>query len=102
MSDPEPRIGSAISASNLYFSTAIHTGIVVLLAATDRSLLGGGRSLSASFRSIHAFRANSSAQPISRWNPVVIEGRRACQGRLDVRSRYLEFPDGRHVDLPLD
>jgi hypothetical protein len=32
----------------------------------------------------------------------VIEGRRARQGRLDVRSRYLEFPDGRHVDLPLD
>ena len=32
----------------------------------------------------------------------VIEARRARQGRLDVRSRYLEFPDGRHVDLPLD
>jgi hypothetical protein len=32
----------------------------------------------------------------------VIEGRRVRQGRLDVSSRYLEFPDGRHVDLPLD
>jgi len=32
----------------------------------------------------------------------VVEGRRARRGRLDVRSRYLEFPDGRHVDLPLD
>ena len=32
----------------------------------------------------------------------VIEARRARRGRLDVRSRYLEFPDGRHVDLPLD
>ena len=32
----------------------------------------------------------------------VIEGRGGGNGRLLVRSRYLEFPDGRHVDLPLD
>jgi len=32
----------------------------------------------------------------------VIEGRGGGQGRLRVQSRYLEFPDGRHVDLPVD
>jgi hypothetical protein len=32
----------------------------------------------------------------------VVEGRGGPQGRLRVRSRYLEFPDGRHVDLPVD
>jgi hypothetical protein len=32
----------------------------------------------------------------------VIEGRGGGNGRLLIRSRYLEFPDGRHVDLPLD
>ena len=85
----------------MYFSTAIHTGIVGLLAATDRSLLGG-RSLSASFRSIHAFRANRLPSRFPVGTRYVIEGRRARQGRLDVRSRYLEFPDGRHVYLPLD
>ena len=32
----------------------------------------------------------------------VIEGRGGGQGRLRVDSRYLEFPDGRHVDLPVN
>jgi len=32
----------------------------------------------------------------------VVEGRRGGHGLLQVQSRYLEFPDGRHVDLPLD
>jgi hypothetical protein len=32
----------------------------------------------------------------------VIEGRGGGEGRLRVHSRYLEFPDGRHVDLPAD
>ncbi|MFL6797161.1 MAG: hypothetical protein ACJ8F3_07095 [Xanthobacteraceae bacterium] len=29
----------------------------------------------------------------------VIEGRGTSKGRLRVEARYLEFPDGRHVDL---
>ena len=32
----------------------------------------------------------------------VIEGRSGGEGRLHIHSRYLEFPDGRHVELPLD
>jgi hypothetical protein len=32
----------------------------------------------------------------------VIEGRRGGQGGLRVHARYLEFPDGRHVDLPIE
>lgn len=31
----------------------------------------------------------------------VVEGSRALQGGLRVRSRYLEFPDGKHLDLPV-
>ena len=29
----------------------------------------------------------------------VLEGRRDGKGRLRILSRYVEFPDGRHVDL---
>ena len=32
----------------------------------------------------------------------VVEGRGGGEGRLHIHSRYLEFPDGRHVDLPVD
>jgi hypothetical protein len=32
----------------------------------------------------------------------VVEGRRGGEGRLHIQSRYLEFPDGRLVELPLD
>ena len=32
----------------------------------------------------------------------VVEGRSGPPGRLRIQSRYLEFPDGRHVDLPVD
>jgi hypothetical protein len=32
----------------------------------------------------------------------VIEGRGGAQGRLRIHLRYLEFPDGRHVELPVD
>jgi hypothetical protein len=32
----------------------------------------------------------------------VIEGRGGGQGRLRIHLRYLEFPDGRHVELPVD
>ena len=32
----------------------------------------------------------------------VVEGHGGPQGRLRVQSRYLEFPDGRHMDLPVD
>jgi hypothetical protein len=32
----------------------------------------------------------------------VIEGGGGPQERLRIWSRYLEFPDGRHLDLPLD
>jgi len=31
----------------------------------------------------------------------VVEGSRLLRGGLRVRSRYLEFPDGRHLDLPV-
>jgi hypothetical protein len=32
----------------------------------------------------------------------VVEGRGGGEGRFRVKSRYLEFPDGRQVALPLD
>ena len=32
----------------------------------------------------------------------VVEGRGGGQGRFRVKSRYLEYPDGRQVTLPLD
>jgi len=32
----------------------------------------------------------------------VVEGRGGSRGRLRIRSRYLEFPDGKHVDLPVE
>jgi hypothetical protein len=32
----------------------------------------------------------------------VVEGSGGPNGGLRIRSRYLEFPDGRHVDLPTD
>ena len=32
----------------------------------------------------------------------VVEGRGGDAGRLRIHLRYLEFPDGRHVDLPVD
>jgi len=31
----------------------------------------------------------------------VVEGRPARTGGLRIQSRYLEFPDGRHMDLPI-
>jgi hypothetical protein len=31
----------------------------------------------------------------------IIEGRGGGNGRLRIHLRYLEFPDGRHVDLPV-
>ena len=32
----------------------------------------------------------------------VLEGRGGGEGRLRIHLRYLEFPDGRHVELPVD
>ena len=32
----------------------------------------------------------------------VIEGRGGGEGRLRIHLRYLEFPDGRQVELPID
>jgi len=32
----------------------------------------------------------------------VVEGRGGGQGRFRIRLRYLEFPDGCHVELPID
>lgn len=32
----------------------------------------------------------------------VVEGHGGGQGRLRIRLRYLEFPDGRQVELPVD
>jgi hypothetical protein len=32
----------------------------------------------------------------------VIEGRGGAEGRLHIHSRYLEFPNGRHVDVPVE
>ena len=31
----------------------------------------------------------------------VVEGRGGPRGHLRIQLRYLEFPDGRHVDLPI-
>ncbi len=51
---------------------------------------------------------SSQANRLPRRFPVgtryVVEGRGGPQGqgRLRIQSRYLEFPDGRHVDLPVD
>ena len=48
----------------------------------------------------------SLADGLPRRFPVgtryVVEGRGGGQGRLRIRLRYLEFPDGRHVELPVD
>jgi hypothetical protein len=48
----------------------------------------------------------SSLDRLPRRFPVgtryVIEGRGGDRGRLRIHLRYLEFPDGRHVDLPAD
>jgi len=32
----------------------------------------------------------------------VVEGRGGGRGRLRICLRYLEFPDGRHIQLPVD
>jgi hypothetical protein len=32
----------------------------------------------------------------------VVEGSGGGRGRLRIHLRYLEFPDGRHVELPVD
>jgi hypothetical protein len=32
----------------------------------------------------------------------VVEGHGGAQGRLRISLRYLEFPDGRQVELPAD
>jgi hypothetical protein len=32
----------------------------------------------------------------------VVEGSGGGGGRLRIHLRYLEFPDGRHVELPVD
>jgi hypothetical protein len=32
----------------------------------------------------------------------VIEGRGGGRGALRIHLRYLEFPDGRHIELPVD
>jgi hypothetical protein len=32
----------------------------------------------------------------------VLEGRGGDRGQLRIHLRYLEFPDGRHVELPAD
>ena len=32
----------------------------------------------------------------------VVEGRGGSEGRLRIHLRYLEFPDGRHLELPVD
>ena len=49
--------------------------------------------------------ASQVDRPPSRF-PVgtryVIEGRGGEEGRLRIHLRYLEFPDGRHLDLPVD
>jgi len=48
----------------------------------------------------------SLADGLPRRFPVgtryVVEGRGGGQGRFRIRLRYLEFPDGRHVELPID
>jgi hypothetical protein len=48
---------------------------------------------------------SSQCRPLPTRFPVgtryVIEGRSGARGRLRVQSRYLEFPDGRHVQLPI-
>jgi hypothetical protein len=47
----------------------------------------------------------SQSRPLPTRFPVgtryVIEGRSGAHGRLRVQSRYLEFPDGRLVQLPI-
>jgi hypothetical protein len=49
---------------------------------------------------------DSSADRLPSRFPVgtryVVEGRGGGDGRLRIHLRYLEFPDGRHVDLPVD
>jgi hypothetical protein len=48
----------------------------------------------------------SFADDLPRRFPVgtryVVEGRGGGRGRLRIHLRYLEFPDGTHVELPVD
>ena len=32
----------------------------------------------------------------------IVEGRGGGRGTLHIHLRYLEFPDGRHIELPVD
>ncbi len=47
----------------------------------------------------------SSADRLPSRFPVgtryVVEGRGGSRGELRICLRYLEFPDGRHIDLPV-
>jgi hypothetical protein len=63
-------------------------GDLALLAAVRGRLLPGGIVMSS-----HVGRLPSRFPVGTRY---VIEG------RLRVHARYIEFPDGRHVDLPVD
>ena len=49
---------------------------------------------------------HSSADRLPSRFPIgtryVVEGRGGGQGRLRIHLRYLEFPDGRLVELPVD
>jgi hypothetical protein len=48
----------------------------------------------------------SSVDRLPSWFPVgtryVVEGHGGGQGRLRIHLRYLEFPDGRQLELPAD
>ena len=48
---------------------------------------------------------SSQSGPLPSRFPVgtryVVEGRGGALGRLRVEARYLEFPNGRHVQLPI-
>jgi hypothetical protein len=51
-------------------------------------------------------RLGSRVQQLPTRFPVgtryVIEGRGGAQGHLHISLRRLEFPDGHHLDLPVD
>jgi hypothetical protein len=67
--------------------------------------IGGGSSMKV-VASEEDFGMSAFATDLPSRFPVgtryVIEGRGGGQGALRIHLRYIEFPDGRHVDLPVD
>jgi hypothetical protein len=65
----------------------------------DFSMGRAGLKLGKFPESAMAIRPESLPSRFPVGTKFVLEGRRDRKGRLRISSRYLEFPDGRQVDL---